>query len=319
MESDNERPHLIKVKITHLIKFASSFKGVEVHVFVDQKYVKMNYSTDQFVDILRRLQQRDLEEVYINDVDCTRVLEEIKASMSSKSFYNPKTTDEERIQVAERSFEIIKNFIKEIGINKQSVDILNSVNQKTLAILSESPSIFMFIKRFKTSCSEEFLKSVLTSYLAIRLIEQFAWSSLPVKEKASLASLLCDITLEKEDFKELKEYELSGGALSEKLKNHPFEVTKILALKKDIVPSETLTIIEQHHEKPDGSGFPFGIQLNRFNQLSSIFIIAQKFIEHLVHEDFDYSKRQQIIEKLQKSYNGKTFDKALSALIAVVY
>lgn len=318
MENELDSANLIKVKISHLIKFAASFAGVEVHVLLNGKFIKMNYSHDQFVDILRRLQQKELEEVHIRQEDCKRVLSEIQNSMSSKSFYDPKTTDEQRMETAEQSVEVVKNLINQMGVDKQTVDILKSVNQKTINMLNESPSIFMFIKQFKKNCSEEFLRSVLTGYLTSLVIDKFPWKSIPVKEKAALASMLCDITLTKEDFQALREHELNGTPLDDRIKNHPFEVSKLLAQKKDIIPSETITIIEQHHELPDGTGYPASIELHRFNQLSSIFIVSQKFTEHLFRENFDYTKRVDIISRMKKTYQGRTFDKAMDALLQVV-
>lgn len=318
MENDVDPSQLVKIKITQLIRFASSFAGVEVHVAVNGKYIKMNYANDHFVDILRKLQQRDVEEVCINQTDCQRVLGEIQKAVSSKSFYDPKTTDEERMETAENSVEVVKNMINQLGVDKQTVEILKSVNQKTMNMLSESASIFMFVKQFKKNCSEEFLRSVLTGYLTSLVIDKFPWKSVPVKEKAALASMLCDITLSKEDFIALREHEKHGTALDERIRNHPADVSRLLSAKKDIIPSETITIIEQHHEMPDGKGFPAQIELHRFNQLSSIFIVCQKFTERLFDESFDYNKRHDIIAKMQATYKGRTFDKAMEALISVV-
>lgn len=318
MENEFDPQNLVKIKITHLIKFASSFAGIEVHLYLNGKYIKMNYASDHFVEILRKLQQKEVEEVYINQEDCQKVLGEIQNGMSSKSFYDPKTTDEERMERAENSVEVVKNLINQLGVDKQTVEILKSVNQKTIGLLSESPSIFMFIKQFKKNCSEEFLRSVLTAYLTSLVIDKFPWKSAPVKEKAALASMLCDITLTKEDFAALKDHDLNGTPLDDRLKNHPFEVSKLLSTKKDIIPSETITIIEQHHEMPDGTGFPAQLELHRFNQLSSIFIVCQKFTENLFIENFDYNKRMDIFTKMQKVYAGRTFDKAMDALMLVV-
>lgn len=318
MENETAPANLIKVKITHLIKFATTFAGIEVHVYLNAKYIKMNYSNDQFIDILRRLQQKDVEEVYINQEDCKRVLGEIQNNMSSKSFYDPKTTNEERMATAEQSVEVVKNIINQMGVDKQTVDILKAVNKKTINMLSESPSIFMFLSQFKKNCSEEFLRSVLTAYLTSLVIEKFPWKSAPVKEKAALASMLCDITLSKGDFAALRDHQQNGTPLDDKIKNHPHEVSKLLAQKKDIIPSETITIIEQHHELPDGTGFPGQIELHRFNQLSSIFIVCQKFTEDLFAENFDYTKRPKILSKMRLTYHGRTFDKAMDALIQVV-
>lgn len=318
MENASDTSQLIRVKITHLIKFASSFAGIEVHVLLSGKYIKMNYSQDQFIDILRKLQQKDLEEVFIKQEDCKRVLNEIQNSMSSKSFYDPKTSDEQRMETAEQSVNVVKNLINQMGVDKQTVEIIKSVNQKTITMLNESPSIFMFISKFKKNCSEEFLRSVLTGYLTSLVIDKFPWKSAPVKEKAALASMLCDITLSKEDFAALKDHEENGTPLDDRIKNHPYEVSRLLAQKKDVIPSETITIIEQHHELPDGTGFPGAIELHRFNQLSSIFIVCQKFTENLFNESFDYNQRHAIITRMQKKYQGRTFDKAMDALILVV-
>lgn len=317
MDKELDPTQLVRVKITHLIKFASSFAGIEVHVEVNGKFIKMNYANDHFIEILRKLQQRDVEEVCIYQEDCQKVLAVIQNTMSSKSFYDPKTTDEQRMENAEHSVEVVKNLINQLGVDKQTVEILKSVNQKTMNMLSESASIFMFVKQFKKNCSEEFLRSVLTGYLTSLVIDKFPWKSVPVKEKAALASMLCDITLSKEDFQALKDHEKNGTPLDDRIRNHPLEVSKILALKKDVIPSETITIIEQHHELPDGKGFPSRLELHRFNQLSSIFIVCQKFTENLFDEGFDYNRRHEIITKMKSVYNGRTFDKAMDALISV--
>jgi len=318
MENDSPQVNLVKIKISHLVKFASSFSGTEVSLLLNGKFVKLNYATDQFIDILRKLQQKDLEEVYIKPDDCKRILGQIQASMSSKTFYDPKTTDEQRMEAAENSADVVRNVINQMGVDKQTVEILKAVNQKTISMLSESPSIFLFIKQFKKNCSEEFLRSVLTGYLTSLVIDKFPWKSDPVKEKAALASMLCDITLTKADFLALKDYEENGAPLEERIKHHPFDVSRLLASKKDVVPSETITIIEQHHEMPDGTGFPAALELHRFNQLSSIFIVCQKFTDILFKENFDYSKRSDIVEKMLRTYKGRTFDKAMDALILVV-
>jgi len=318
MENDIRPTDLVKIKITHLIKFAASFSGIEVHVFVGGKFIKMNYVNDQFIDILRRLQQKEMEEVYIPPDDCKRILTEIQNSMSAKSFYDPKTTDEERIELADHTLEMMKNVINQMGVDKQVLDIIKSVNQKTMTMLQESPSIFMFIKQFKKNCSEEFLRSILTGYLTSLVIDKFPWKSTQVKEKAALASMLCDITLTKSDFEELQDHEQNGTPLRESLKNHPLDVTKLLTSRKDVIPSETITIIEQHHELPDGTGYPHGIDLSRFNQLASIFIVCQKFIDHLFLVKFDYNQRQNILIRMTLAYNGRSFDKAMSSLTSVV-
>jgi hypothetical protein len=56
----------------------------------------------------------------------------------------------------------------------------------------------------------------------------------------------------------------------------------------------------------------------KFNQLAAIFIIAQNFVELLFKENFDFSKRFDIITKLKLRYDARSFDKAIDALGTVL-
>jgi hypothetical protein len=187
-----------------------------------------------------------------------------------------------------------------------------------MTLISESPSLFAFVKKFKRNCSDEFMQTILISYLTSLVIDKFQWTSNQVKEKASLAAMLCDVTLGKEDFQSLKDHEILGTELSDRVKKHPMEVADLLRQKKELIPSETITIIEQHHELPNGKGYPHGITSGRFNQLSTTFIVCHAFIEALYESKFDYSARHDIISKLRTNYSCKNFDKSLDALIQVV-
>jgi hypothetical protein len=187
-----------------------------------------------------------------------------------------------------------------------------------MTLLSEAPSLFAFIKQFKKNCSEEFLLSILTNYIMSLVIDKFPWKSEQVKEKGALATMMCDMTLTKDDFAVMRDWRQNGGVLPGKLKRHPTEIAANLKKHRFLIPIETITIIEQHHEMPDGSGFPSGMASNRFNQLSAIFIVSQQFTEQLYDASYDYEKRFDIISKIRKKCeSSKMFEKAIDALIQV--
>lgn len=316
MENSDEK--LIRIPISQMVKFADSFAGAEIHVSVGGKFVRLNYATDEFLEIIRKLQQKEVEMVYIRQSEVKKIMQEIQESLSAKQFYDPKTVTEEKVENLDESMKTVKNIIHQLGVDSETVTLLRLVNVRAMNILSESPGLYAFIKRFKKHCSDEFLRSVLTSYVMSLVIDKFPWKSESVKEKGALASLLCDILLEKEDFEILRKWEKEGGDLPDHIKNHSSELADKLRIKRDLIPSETITIIEQHHELPDGKGFPNGVNAQRFNQLSAIFIVSQRFIEELFEEKFDYEKRFDITSRLSKKFNSKSFEKAMDALIQVV-
>jgi hypothetical protein len=317
--SDADSGLLVKMEVSSLIKFADKFAGIEVHIPVSGKYVKLNYSSDNFVEILRKLQQKEVSSVYIKEADCAKVVEHIKESMSAKSFYDPKTIQEKRVEQVSAAMETVKTVINQLGVEAETVKLLKTINTRAMTLLSESPSIFAFIKQFKKNCSEEFLLAILTNYIMSLVIDQFPWKSDQVKEKGALASIMCDMILTKEDFQILKEWREFGGELPEKLKQHPADIADSLKKNKLLIPMETITIIEQHHELPNGKGFPHGISGNRFNQLSTIFIVSQQFSERLHDAQYDYEKRLDIVGAIRTQYgSSKMFEKAIDALLKVV-
>lgn len=315
---DTTEDKLIRVPITQMVKFADSFAGAEIHISVAGKYVRLNYSTDEFLEILRKLQQKEVEMVYIRQTEVKKIMAEIQESLSAKQFYDPKTVPEERVENLDDSMKTVKNIINQLGVNSETVTLLRLVNVRAMSMLSESPSLYAFIKRFKKNCSDEFLRAMLTSYVMALVIDKFPWKSDSVKEKGAMASLMCDMLLEKEDFDLLRKFEKEGGELPEHIRSHPSELAEKLRIKRDLIPTETITIIEQHHELPDGKGFPLGLNAARINQLSAIFIVSQHFIEELFDEKFDYEKRFDITARLAKKFNAKTFEKAMDALVQVV-
>jgi vacuolar-type H+-ATPase subunit F/Vma7 len=316
---ENTEEKLIRVPITQMVKFSEAFAGSEIHVSVAGKFVRLNYATDEFLEILRKLQQKEVETVFIRQTEVNKIMHEIQESLSAKQFYDPKTMTEEKVENLDDAMRTVKGIINQLGVDSETVTLLRLVNVRAMNIMSESPSLYAFIKRFKKNCSDEFLRAMLTSYVMALVIDKFAWKSDSVKEKGAMASLLCDLLLEKEDFALLRSWEREGsGPLPDHIKFHPTELAERLRVKRDLIPTETITIIEQHHELPDGKGFPAGVNASRINQLSAIFIVSQRFIEELFEEKFDFEKRFDITSKLAKRFNAKTFEKAMDALIQVV-
>ena len=250
--------------------------------------------------------------------DCSRILLKIQHDLASHTFYDPKTSAHERVEVVDQGMAMIKNIINQIGVNVETVRLLKTVNQRAMGLLSESPTLYSFVKRFKKNCSDEFLRTTLTSYVMALMIDQFDWKSDPVKEKGALASMLCDLVLDQEDFRKYRAAAKAGEVIPDELRRHPTEVAEKLRVRRGLIPAETLTIIEQHHELPNGKGFPLGITANRFNHLSCIFILSQQFVECLFLEEFNYQKRLEILQKLRQIYECKSFEKSLEALTAVV-
>jgi response regulator RpfG family c-di-GMP phosphodiesterase len=317
--SDQFHGPLVEMAISDLIKFADKFSGIELYFPVGGKYRKLNHSVDTFVDILRKLQIKEVNTVFIKEADSHRLVQHINESLSSKSFYDPKTIKEEKFAKVASSMEMVKSIIQKMGAEPHTIRLLKTINERSLVILRESPDIFTLLNDFRKNCSDEYLQALLTNYIMCLVIDKFPWRSEAVKEKTALASLLCDIYLTKDDLLLLKSWKHNGGELPENILQHPLKISESLKDIRDLVSQETITIIEQHHELPDGKGFPSGTSGKRINQLSSIFIVCQQFSEMLYEYAYDYEKRNEIITNIRAIYgSSRTFEKSIEALELVV-
>ncbi len=72
--------------------------------------------------------------------------------------------------------------------------------------------------------------------------------------------------------------------------------------------------LEQHHEKPDGTGFPKKLRHSTITLLSAIQIVAEDFIENLITTNFDHRVHDELLRKFLLRYYQGNFRKAAMSL-----
>lgn len=309
----------MKVPIGYLTRFGDEFLNADIYIKLgDDKFLKLTLKDEEFKDTIERYVQKGLNEVYLEEEAFRVIFNTIKSKLSTEQFFDPSSTPNQKVELLQASFNIAKEFLVKIGVEEEAIELCKNINSNALKMVRDQGNIFKFFSEFKANCSEEFLNSILVSHLTILMIDQFMWRSTSIKEKAALASLLCDMTLKAEDFASLNADLKAGNILQEHILKHPIQISAILGSKKNFISNETLTIIEQHHETQDGKGFPYKLKHNRITPLSAIFIVATQFIDGLVKTKFDYEKKTEILSEISaKNFLG-VFGKAYDSLVAVV-
>jgi hypothetical protein len=72
-------------------------------------------------------------------------------------------------------------------------------------------------------------------------------------------------------------------------------------------------IVQQHHERPNGSGFPRGLLFNYISPLSSLFIVAHDLTQEILFKRASFSLPNFIVEK-KAVLNQGNFKKVFAAL-----
>jgi response regulator RpfG family c-di-GMP phosphodiesterase len=98
-------------------------------------------------------------------------------------------------------------------------------------------------------------------------------------------------------------------------------ITKLMPIVKNWVhcPQEVLDMIESHHEKPDGSGFPKHLTGDKIVELAAVFNVAHDMTA-LIWERKTEDELKKSISNLSKLYSGyKQFEEPLRILAKEIF
>lgn len=281
----------------------------------NEKIVKLEHGSSDSRQRLVDYHRKGLKQIVVPKEQYIAFIESFKNELTSKFFSNPNTTIEEKVDILDKSYEMARNTFKNIGFNESALEMAEEINRQSLKIIKNAPNVFKFFNEFKEKASNEFLKSMLTSFTLTTLIDTFDWSSDPLKEKSSMAVMLIDVLLDSGEINKAKNRDnIPKDKLDPHIVNHPLETSRTLNKRGDTLSRETVLIIEQHHERPDGNGYPAGLNHSSINILAACYIVSCHFIDLLVEYQFKPDKKDDILEILFEEYAMGNFKKATRAL-----
>ncbi|MBI3544350.1 MAG: HD domain-containing protein, partial [Deltaproteobacteria bacterium] len=100
-----------------------------------------------------------------------------------------------------------------------------------------------------------------------------------------------------------------------RFRNHPIAAADVVR-KFSEVPPDVDTIITQHHERPDGTGFPRGSTASYISPLACVFILAHDFVDYV----FDHREKasfEAFLESVERQNLGGNFTKIVDSLKAI--
>lgn len=188
-------------------------------------------------------------------------------------------------------------------------------SRKLVAEIVKLPFAVKSLTQLQTYSKGTVDHSVNVSILSVYLGLQMGYSHNLILQHLALGALLHDIgkrkvVLEEDESKEVQEA---------KMKDHPTLGMRILETMEN-VPKEVLTIVAQHHEYADGTGYPKKLRGNAIYDLSRIVSIANLFDE-LVGEGNAptlVQRQREALRELSTRYTNKfdaeKLDKSLRIL-----
>lgn len=295
------------------IKRFYPFNTVPCDVFVrlsQSKYVQIIKSNELYdSELLDRYSKKNLKYFYVTVEQHPLFIEQVgqeifnqaEKVLNSKGPVLLKTVAE--LSIFNHVTETVKNF----GINENNAKKISKAVDFNLKTLAGHPNIFEMLAKVIQGQSYLAEHSLLLSYIAGEICLHTSWSSNQTLEKLSMAALLHDVAFEDKESAEEHDKNLDLNEIEDEdrefIENHPGFAAKLISSGKSVFP-DVDTIVLQHHEKPDGSGYPRKLGHLNISPLSCILIIAEDFVVKI------YGKRKEEIdiEKIRSDFKNK-YDK----------
>jgi HD-GYP domain-containing protein (c-di-GMP phosphodiesterase class II) len=258
----------------------------------ETKFLKLFRSGDVFTDgdLDKYKGQKGVEYLWLEKEQTAGVVKQFKEEID-------RTARDGRFSVqdvAKRSgwvFQTVRDLSASLGVTPELSELTKANVEMTLRSVRDDLSLAQALAELKAEGGYIAAHSFSLAYLGSMIINMTTLKSEANCEKMAYAAFFHDMTLHNQELARVSSVPEFRAKADEKgftqenqktLLYHSVHAAEYS--RKFKVPHDVETIILQHHERPNGSGFPRGVTHDQINPLSAVFIVA--------HELYDYSESQ---------------------------
>jgi len=267
----------ISIKLQYLVKYYMHAKDVYLLIGKD-KFVKISEEHPELTDskeLLDHYAQKNIQTVYLKKDQFKFFICDLQNHFKSLTNLNDK------VQLAESIFNFSIDALKKINIHQTDINHYTDILEQTIIELMKDKSISREFISLSKKSDDYKAHIILTCILAAKIIENTSLMFKPTLKTITLASLLHDKDLSESDFKQ--ELFPNQNQMIRKYFDHPIVASKFF--ENDQTPfREVERIILEHHEKPDGSGFPHKLKASQMAPMSALFILSHDMAIHCLYE-----------------------------------
>ncbi len=303
----NEKLSFCQMKIDEFL-----LHNIMCKVFIkinDDKYIKIREEGDGSVDLIVKYRDKGMDDIFLIKSDYEALL-------------NKRTTTVTLAKDAATSFEFTREIIRNLGIQEITIQQIDQTLENVEDEISDHPDLVKFLNRFKLKRSYISDHAMLTAYLSSAVAKLMTWNSTTIYKKLIFASLFKDISLEKDhhaqiiniDSSSFRELDPDSQTL---VKNHMYISAQYFERLQSI-SDDVRHLLLTHHERPDGLGFPRGLDSNRVSPLEALFILCHNYAHELLMNECDFVRNKQWIKSTEEFWMTGNYKRAYQNLLKIL-
>jgi response regulator RpfG family c-di-GMP phosphodiesterase len=285
----------------------------------EEKFVKLLTSNQAYdKELLEKYQGKGIEILFIEEGMYEGFCAQFSNLVSARLKISQKLNGEIQNIAQLAAFESTRTMAREFGVSELAATKVKESVEANLKSLSQLPDLATLMQRILRGGDYISERSLLVSYFAGQICLKTSWSSTSALEKLSMAAIMHDVALEHNHLAKVNSLEglkalCEEDALS--VQEHPGKAAQIISQGESIF-SDVESILLQHHEKPDQTGFPKGLGALSISPLSCIFILASEFAYEVYGKPSNQVDIENIKSRFQETYKKGNFKKPLEAFLS---
>ncbi|OIQ19945.1 MAG: hypothetical protein BM556_05505 [Bacteriovorax sp. MedPE-SWde] len=302
----------------------SRFDSFAFDIFIrinERKYIKVINKSDSFGAItLKKYIDKGLQYVFVERSNYSMYINQVYEDVTSFYEYDC-ISSSLKLDGQLQSIDFVYRSLQGIGLSQKSIEIANKTMNIVLSDFKKNKSLWKLLTEKLNDSNYLTQHSLSLSYLTSTVAHELGWNTRSTLEKLVMASFLHDIGLnnhelaiinsfDSEDFLMLNQDEVDD------VTEHPMRSLELLEGVMELPPNLESLILE-HHERPDGKGFPRKKRSGRISPMSCLFILCEVFWNKISRDEKNMLNRKAILRQMSKEYDQGNFRKPLEALIRV--
>lgn len=248
-------------------------------------FVKITNKGSEFTDAdVVKLSSKGITEIFIKASESHEFLRVWEQHLHERLFRKGKGVSLDTA-LAIQCLEQVERIAHAFGWSVDSVKMSQKIVKEAITTLSKSESISGLLrKKFEERGSSYSQHVGLLCYLTCIMCAELKLEE--AQEKLVMASLMHDLSLDANMYPQIEEWNKQARDMDNrdaeivKYRLHPLHASST-AQALDVLPPDVDQIILQHHESPDGKGYPRGLTASRIHYLAAIFIMAEDLVHFL--------------------------------------
>ena len=276
------------------------------------KFIKLHQAGDALDKTdYDKIENKFLNRLYLEQGDALNVVKEFEAYLTKRIASDPVT--QVPSELVESIIPSVALLCKSFGWSQESLELAQKTVNATLQFMKKNKSLDSI---FRMPTGDDLYSSHVSKLCVLTCVvaSNLGWHHEATQEKLVMAALLHDHFVDESLYEDLEKLKMENSSPSaQDYKNHPFKAAELARSLKG-VPINVDSIIMEHHESPNGDGFPRGLSASRISALGALFIVCQAIVTYSHHTKASQISMDDFIQTHPEFMQKDPFKKIMTSL-----